>query len=235
MPRNSNKLDKHACEHCNRVFHSEKNLFNHSCEKKRRWFSQDEPHVRLAFMAWTRFYELNSRLRKDGARKSFKEFINSKYYLAFVRFGKHMVDLNAITPASFIDYVIKNNLPVDKWTHDIVYERYLKQYLINETPEQALSRTIEVMKDWSINNDEEWKDFFRKISPTLAAAWVKSGKISPWVLYNADSADALLDRCGQEQISMISSAAKPSQWKIKFIKDRDSSEWIRTTLRQAGV
>ena len=235
MPKSSNKIPAHICEHCSRAFHNEINLVNHSCEKKRRWFSKDEPHVRLAFMAWNRFYELNNRLQKHNAKKTFKEFVNSKYYLAFVRFGKHMVDLNAIMPADFIDYVIKNNLPLDKWTHDVVYDMYLKQYLLNESPEQALSRTIEIMKDWSTSNGEEWKDFFRKISPTLAAAWVKSGKISPWVLYNTDSADLLLDRCGQEQISMITSAAKPTQWKILFMKNRDSSEWIRATLRQAGM
>lgn len=236
MPRSSSSKSKdNVCEYCKRSFHDEMNLINHSCEKKRRWFSQDEPYVRLGFMAWARFYELNGRLAKSGTKKSFKEFMNSKYYLAFVRFGKHMVDLNAIDPGAFIDYVIKNNLPLDKWTHDVVYERYVSDFIKNETPEKALERNISLMQEWSHTSGEDWQDFFRKVSPIQAAAWIKNGKISPWVLYNSDSAADLLERCGPEQIKMITAAAKPAQWKIRFMKDKDSADWVRDTLRQVGM
>lgn len=236
MPRSSvDRAKPNACEYCNRSFHDEMNLINHSCEKKRRWFSRDEPHVRMGFMAWARFYELNGRLKKSGTKKSFNEFMNSKYYLAFVRFGKHMTDLNAIDPSAFVDYVIKNNLPLDKWTHDVVYDRYVLDYVNNETPEKALERNIALMRDWSQQSGEDWQDFFRKISPPQAAAWVRNGRISPWVLYNSDSAADLLERCGPEQIKMITSVAKPPQWKIRFMKNKDSAEWIRQTLRQVGI
>lgn len=236
MPKNSSKkLPQHVCEYCNRAFHGEINLINHSCEKKRRWFSKDEPHARLAFLAWARFYELNSSLRKEGTKKTFREFMESKYYLAFVKFGKHMVDLNAIDPSSFIDYVIKNNLPLDKWTHDVVYEKYVTDLIKNEMPEKALARNIELMQEWAAQHSEAWYDFFRKVSPVQAAAWVKNGRISPWVLYNADSAEVLLDRCGPEQLKMISTTAKPAQWKLRFNKNKDSADWIRDTLKKAGL
>ena len=226
----------HTCEFCKRGFHDEMNLINHSCEKKRRWFGKEEPPARLAFMAWARFYELNSQLTKSGAKKrSFKEFMESKYYLAFMRFGKQMVDLNALEPARFIDYVIKNNLPLDKWIHDIVYENYVADLVKNEQPEAALARNIELMQQWSQQTGEPWQDFFRKVSPIQAAAWIKNGRISPWVLYNADSAVDLLDRCGPEQLQIIKNSAKVPQWKIRFNKNKDSADWIRDTLRQAGL
>ena len=227
--------DKHVCEFCKRSFHSEMTLINHSCEKKRRWFGRDDPHARLAFMAWARFYELNSQITKKGTKRTFREFMDSNYYIAFMKFGKQLIDLNAIEPARFIDYVIKNNLPLDKWTHDIVYEKYVVELVKSESPEQALQRNIELMQQWSVQNGEEWYNFFRKISPIQAAAWVKNGKISPWVLYNTDSAESLFDRCGEEQLSMITAAAKPPQWKIRFNKNPDSANWIRQTLRQAGM
>lgn len=236
MPKSSSKkAPEHICEYCKRGFHAEMSLINHSCEKKRRWFSREEPHVRLAFMAWARFYELNGALRKEGTKKTFREFMDSKYYLAFVRFGKHMVDLNAVDPAAFIDYVIKNNLPLDKWIHDIVYERYIADLIKNEAPEKALARNLELMQEWGAQNSEPWSDFFRKVSPTQAAAWVKNGKISPWVLYNADSAEELLERCGPEQLKIITATAKPPQWKLRFNKNTEDANWIRDTLRKAGL
>src|SRR4051812_34593532 len=108
---------KFACEHCKKEFVKELSLINHSCEKKRRWFQKDEPTSRISFMAWSRFHDLNSFNKKSTSANGYKEFINSKYYLAFIKFGKHIISLNAVEPAKFIDYVIKNNLPLDKWTH----------------------------------------------------------------------------------------------------------------------
>ena len=233
-PKNT-KSDLHTCEFCKRGFHNELTMINHSCEKKRRWFMRDEPHARLAFMAWARFYELNSNLKKAGTKRTYREFMDSHYYIAFIKFGKQIIALNAVSPSKFIDYVIKNNLPLDKWTHDAVYERYVDELVKTESPEDALGRTVELMKTWSEQTSENWYDFFRKVNANQAAYWIKTGKISPWVLYNTDSAEELLNRCSEEQINMIATTAKPGPWKVKFNRSKDSADWIRETLRKAGL
>ena len=225
---------KHSCEYCKKEFYDEKNLINHSCEKKRRWFKKDDPPSRLGFMAWSRFYEL-SGVGSKKKKNSFNEFINSKYYNAFIKFGRHIIDLNAIEPAKLIDFVIKNNLPIDKWTNDFVYEQYVRELTKKETPEQALERMILLMQQWSMQTEEPWQDFFRKINTNLAIQWIKSGRMSPWLLYNVDSALDMIDRCSLEQQGMIQQFAPVAQWKIKFIKNRDSIDWIKNTMREAGV
>ena len=235
MPKLLNESKRlHYCEYCKRNFVEELSLINHSCEKKRRWFNKEDPSSRLAFMAWARFYELNNRL-SGTPKRSFREFMDSKYYLAFIKFAKQIIDLNALEPAKFIDYVIKNNLPLDKWTHDTVYAAYVSDLIRNEQPESALARNIELMQQWSQQSGELWQDFFRKVSPIQAVAWIKNGRLSPWVVYNADSAEALFDRCGEEQLQIIHTSAKVPQWKIRFNKNKESAEWIRNTLRQAGI
>lgn len=224
----------HKCEFCKREFHDERNLINHNCEKKRRWFRRDDPPSRFGFMAWARFYELTD-LQSKKKKSSIKEFINSRYYTAFLKFGRHIVDLNAIDPASYIDFVIKNNLPIDKWTHDYVYEQYVRELAKKETPEQACERMILLMQQWSMQTGEPWQDFFRKINTNLAVAWIRAGRMSPWLLYNVDSALDMIDRCSIEQQDMIKQFAPVAQWKVKFMKHRDSIEWIKSTMRNAGV
>lgn len=224
-----------SCEFCGRKFARELSLINHSCEKKRRWFQKDEPHSRLGFTAWSRFYELNNFGKKPEFRNSYRNFMDSQYYSAFMKFGMHIRDLNAVEPARFIDYVIKNNLPIDKWTHDFVYEQYIRDLTRNESPEEALERNILLMKEWSIQTSEPWYEFFRKINPNLGTMWIKNGRISPWVLYNVDSSVDFFERCTPEQLSMIKSFASPGPWKIKFNKNPDSCEFIRTTLRDGGM
>jgi len=224
-----------SCEFCNRSFNNEKNLINHSCEKKRRWFARDEPHVRLAFLAWSRFYELSSNRVGTKAKKSFIEFANSRFYNGFVKFGKHIIDCNVVNPTQFIDYVIKGNLPLDTWCHDSVYEQYVRDYMKNEGPENALERMILLMQQWSLQTNEPWQDFFRKINPNLAMQWMRAGRISPWILYNTDSAIEFFERCSPEQLSMIKKWAPNASWRIKFNKYADSVKFIKQTLQDAGV
>lgn len=224
-----------SCEFCKREFIKELSLVNHSCEKKRRWFQKNEPHARIGFAAWNRFYELNRFGKKTEFKNDYRNFINSRYYSAFMKFGRHIRDLNAIQPNKFIDYVIKNNLPIDKWTHDFVYEQYVRELTRQESAEDALERNILLMNEWSMQNNESWYDFFRKVNTNQAVAWIKSGRISPWVLYNVDSAVDFFERCTPEQLAIIKDCAPTASWKIKFNKNSDSCAFIKNTLKKNGM
>jgi hypothetical protein len=235
MEKSSN-INSFDCEFCSRKFSKEIYLINHNCEKKRRWFQKDEPHARFGFIAWSRFYELNKQFgQKKEFKNSYKNFINSRYYTDFMKFGIHIRDLNAIEPAKFIDYVIKNNLPIKKWTHDFVYEQYVRELTRQETAENALERNILLMNEWSMQNSEPWFEFFRKVNTNQAVSWIKSGRISPWVLYNVDSAVQFFERCTPEQLGIIKSCAPPGPWKIRFNKNAESCAFIRNTLKRNGM
>ena len=234
MEENS-KITKFDCEFCKRSFVKELSLINHSCEKKRRWFQKNEPHARLGFAAWSRFYELTQFNQKAEFRNSYRNFIDSRYYTSFMKFGRHIRDLNAIEPTKLIDYVIKNNLPIDKWTHDFVYEQYVRELTRQETAENALERNILLMNEWSMQHNEQWYDFFRKVNPNQAVAWIKSGRISPWVLYNVDTAVDFFERCTPEQLAIIKQCAPPGPWKIKFNKNAESCAFIKNTLKKNGM
>ena len=229
------KMREFVCEYCKRDFSKELALINHICEKKRRWFQKDEQHARIAYAAWNRFYELNSFDKKTDFRNNYHNFINSNYYTAFIKFGMHVRDINAIDPAKFIDYVIKNNLPLDKWSHELVYEQYVREVTRQESAEEALERNLKLITDWSTQNNENWVEFFRKVNTNQAVAWIKEGRLSPWLLYNAESAIDFLDRCTPEQVGIIKKYAPTGPWKIKFNKNAESCEFIKTTLKQNGM
>jgi len=223
------------CEFCKREFSDELRLINHICEKKRRWFQRDQPQGRIAFMAWSRFYELNAAVTGKKNQRTYKDFIDSKYYLAFSRFARHLLDTAAPEPARFIDYVLKHNLPVDKWTHDTVYEEYVKDLLRSESPEQAVERGIVLMREWSQQHEQPWYDFFREVNASQLTRWIQTGRISPWVLYNASSAESALRRCSPEQINMIFAMAPTAQWQLKLRSDKESAAFVKDTLKKAGL
>jgi hypothetical protein len=78
-----------------------------------------------------------------------------------------------------------------------------------------------------------WTDFFRKVSPGVATKWIRSGRVSPWLLYTVG--DDLLDRMSNEQMSMIKEWIDPAFWPFKLRTHAQEVELIKLTLREAGV
>jgi len=213
----------------------EKAFINHACEKKRRWLCKDDPVERMAFVAWSRFYELSQSRSGANTKRSQREFVDSKFYKGFVKLGRYIVDINMVSPQDYVDYVIKANLPLDKWTSDVVYKTFLEEFTRKEKPERALERVVRIMKEWSDSEDRPWHDFFREISPNHAIHMIRGGRISPWILYNSDSAVELFERCNPEQLAIITSWAPVPQWKIRFNKHPEEVRFIRETLSSAGI
>jgi hypothetical protein len=236
MPKSWSVIPKQCrCEYCKREFSDELRLIDHICEKKRRWFQKDQPQGRMAFMAWSRFYELNSQVTGKKNQRTYKDFINSRYYLAFNQFARHLLDTAAPEPARFIDYVLKSNLPITRWTHDLVYAEYVKTLIRTETPEQALERGVILMREWAQQHDLPWHEFFKNVNTNQVANWVRTGRLSPWILYNASSAEHMLERCNAEQLNIIAAAAPVAQWTLKFRADKEGTAFVRDTLKKAGL
>ena len=117
------------CRYCGKEYRKESTLAAHLCENKRRWQQEKEVGVQFGLQAYLRFYEMTQGSAK---LKSYSDFVDSPYYSAFVKFGRHMVAIRAVNPRMFIDYVIKENKKLDHWCHERVYLEYLKQYMRKE-------------------------------------------------------------------------------------------------------
>lgn len=222
----------YACHFCKKEFKYEGTFLKHLCEKKRRFIDRDLPQVRLGFLAYQRFYKFNYRREPDG-----EHFRNSKYYSAFVKFGKYMIDVNAVEPMEFAQFVIEKgaSLPVDRWGTDTVYKTYIRERTMKESPEAAAERTILIMQQWAIDTGNDYRDFFRKIATPRAVSMIQLGRISPWMLYATASGQELLQRLDPEQVNIVSSYIDPTVWRRRiklFEKDVAS---LAAILKEAGI
>ena len=94
------------CRYCGRGFRKESTLTAHVCEQKRRAQQEKDAGVQLGLQSYLRFYELTQGSAK---LKGYTDFCESPYYNAFVKFGRHMVNIKAINTRGFIDHVINTN------------------------------------------------------------------------------------------------------------------------------
>lgn len=224
-----------CCDFCNRKFKSERWFASHTCKKRERFYSKDKPEAIMAYFAWDKFYQRSMPQHNNDYRKDYNNFINSQFYDNFLEFGKYVKDSNVLEPEKYINYVLENNIPIKKWYNDITYDAYIKYLLRKESAEDAITRTIMFMTEWSQKTDQPWNDFFRKIGPGEGVFWIKSGKISPWMLYNAESAIDFLEKCSPEQLSLIKAHAPIGPWKIRFGKHPESCKFIKQTLKENGI
>jgi hypothetical protein len=220
------------CQYCGKGFVKESTLAAHQCEPKRRAQQKTEIGVNLAYQAWIRFYEVTQGSAK---LKTYDDFCKSQFYGAFVKFGRYCHSIRAINTGRFIDFVIKNNIKLDHWCKEIIYDKYLLQLLTTEASEDALARGIEHMMEWAEETGEPYNDYFKKLSTNRLVLHIRNGRISPWIIYNSGSASDLLAQLNEEQIRMIWPYIDSDVWSKRLREYVADTEMAKHILKEAGI
>lgn len=221
------------CKFCKKSFSSEKTLITHLCEPKRRWNNRKDRNVQLAFRCYQHFWRITSTAMKT--ERTYDDFMASKYYTAFVKFANYLVDVYVASVEDYIEWLLKNRVKVDKWPSDIVYEQYIKEFAVRESVERAVERTVLSMKGWGESNSMPWNVFFAKVSKSRCIHMIRSGQISPWLLYNSKSGISFLQSLNQQETLMIEDYIDPAAWASRFKKSADDVSFVHEIVKKANI
>lgn len=222
----------YECKFCGTKFHREVTLTTHMCVKKQRYNDSENAGVRMGFRVFQRFYELSVQSKK---LKTLQEFIDSPYYTDFAKFGHYLVSLKPLHIDQFIDSLIKNSVKLKDWTNEIFYYAYIADLVKKEPATTGTERTITEIAEWCEKNNVQFSDFFLKISANEASHMIRSGYLSPWVLYLSAKGDNLLGRFTADHTPMIAQVIDAGFWMKKFKSNQDDVDYIRDLLEQAGL
>ena len=225
----------YKCKYCAKEYRKESTLAAHLCESKRRWQQEKEIGVQFGLQAYLRFFEMTQGSAK---LKSYADFVDSPYYSAFVKFGRHIVAIRAVNPRMFIDWVIKENKKLDHWTHETVYTDYLHQYIRKEAVQDALERALTEMQDYVDTTPEikgGLRDYFRYGSSNRICFHISTGRVSPWIVFNCSSGIEFLESLNEEQLAIIIPWIDPDYWQHRFSDYVADTEWIKMILKEAGL
>jgi hypothetical protein len=193
--------------------------------------AKDEPGVRLGFLAYIKFYE---QAQGSAKLKTYDDFCDSSYYLAFVKFGRYCVNTKVINPAQFMNWLLKNQKKIDRWCSDQLYTEYLLWYLTIEAVDDALARAIEYSIDWAEKSEHPAHDFVRYGNPNAVCYAITTGRLSHWVIYNSESGVEFLNSASSEQIAMIWPYINSDAWQKKFSDYLADQEYVKDILKKAG-
>ena len=224
-----------TCKYCQKEFRKESTLVAHLCESKRRWQQEKDVGVQLGMRAYLRFYELSQGSAK---LKSYGDFVNSSYYIAFVKFGRYMVDIRAVNAAKFTDWLLKNNKKLDHWCKETLYLEWLADYIKREPVQDALERALKEMQEYADTSQPLAGDFsyyFLHGNSNRICHHISSGRVSPWIVFNCDSGVNFLAELTEEHVAMIMPWIDPTFWNKKFQDYLADSLWVKDILKQAGL
>jgi len=219
--------EENSCPHCSRTFIRESTYLKHLCEQKRRWMDRDKLANRIAYNAWKQYYE---QYHPNKKKTEYKDFVSNSYYTAFVKFGSYCVEIRAVNPAAFAIYLVKNRVPIDVWTRDKNYNKYLVEYLRAEKCLDAVKRSIDNMLDITQTENIQLGDVFRFINSNKICHLISTGHISPWVLYQSNTGKKLLSSLNETQTSLIFDYIDPEKWNIKFKREPESILEVQTVI-----
>lgn len=225
----------YTCQYCKKSYAKESTLTAHLCEPKRRWQQEKEQGVQLGLKAYLRFYEISQGSAK---LKSYADFVESPFYSAFVKFGRHLVAIRAVNTTSFIDWLLKNNKKLDNWTSDKLYLEWLQQYSKKESVQDALERALKEMQDYADNDpilQDSFSNYFKLGSRNRIVNHIQNGRVSPWVVFNCASGIDFLSSLNEEQIAIIMPWIDPDFWQRKFKDYAADTEWVKDILQKAGL
>jgi len=223
----------YSCGYCKKEFTNERILITHMCAIKQRYKDKDTWVSRYGHKLYNRFYKLCTPT--SPKEKTFDDFAQSKYYIAFVKLARYIQEIKPIDKDRYADWLFMNNVKEKKWCDDKTYEKYVIDLLQKETVDRALERSIAQMDEWATENETNFTQFFYEVPPPLAVDMIRYGKISPWVLYLADSADALWERLNTEQGEIISESIDPKVWRKKFETKLNDRQYAKQLLDEAGL
>jgi len=219
------------CEFCSKTFAKESTVVSHMCEAKRRRMEQHERGVQLGLNAYLQFYRTMNR---SGRARTFDDFAASPYYKAFVKFGRYCVDIRAVNPARFIDWLLKNQKRIDNWCSDRMYSDYLVDLLQSEAVSDALIRSIESSVEWGERNGYPPHDWLRYGNRSALCHSVVTGKLSPWAVYCSESGQALLNDLDSQQLTMIWPYIDSDRWQKILADSQGDRAYATEILKQAG-
>lgn len=221
-----------SCTFCGVRFVKETTLLAHNCEPKRRRAQQNEVGVRLGYRCYQKFYNI---LRPTDPDKTYDEFADSSYYLAFVKFGRYLVEIKAVAPEKYCDWLLKKNKKLDQWTRDSFYEEYLVDHIKTEPATEALERTIQTMNDWATENSARFQDYFKYATASRICFDIQRGRISPWVIYSSNTGTEFLKSLSDTDLNTIWNYVDSDYWNNNLSKRYLDFEWATKVIQQAGI
>jgi hypothetical protein len=216
------------CEYCDRSFKRSTSLETHMCKEKQRMLAIDEKNNVLAYSLYNSWQKQAMFKKTDTTYESFSK---SAYFMTFVKFAKFILDNNISDSDEYMKWLIINKVKSAFWNKQSMYSKFQTSQQEKETPERALEKYIILADSWAKENGEHWCDFWQKANRNLIVHYILLGKISPWILFCAESAVKFMNELPEETLANIAARVNIDFWNTRIKSYRKEVELIKEVIK----
>ena len=91
------------------------------------------------------------------------------------------------------------------------------------------------MRHWEEKENRDWVLFFNEVGSNVFTYWIRTGRISPWVVFNCQSGQTALNNLSDEQMALVADALDPKFWYKKFENNQNEVAFVKSILLEAGL
>jgi len=221
----------HECPHCNKKLTTEARLEKHSCEQKKRFDFLNTLKGKSTFYCYRNWMIAQGRNIKDK-----DVFMNSKYFNAFVEFGKFCSRVGIPDRKHYIEYMVSRAILPAQWVDPEVYETYISHFDNSKTPLEMASITVDTLYDLSEIFECTLGEVFEHMTSADIMRLVTARKLSPWVLlFSKGFMNHIRADTTAEQRILINTVINHGYWSNKFKEDPDSVQAIKRIVSELKI
>jgi hypothetical protein len=139
------------------------------------------------------------------------------------------------------DHIRGGNAPkeiskiINKWIVDSTYDKWLVDFLRYEDSLHSTERTLFTIDTYTKDKNILFEDFFELVNTNIATEMIKSGKITPWVIYLSQTGKKLLLRLDEEQIGILEEYLDVSFWEKRFELNKHIVPVIKDMMKELNI
>lgn len=223
------------CKFCQKSFAYESKFREHECKQMKRHLEIQTP---IGQAAWS-YYQFWMRTQHRHISSGITSFLDSKYYISFVKFAKFVQKISLPDVNLYIKLMVQKTMPPPLWMSDEIYAVYLDHLDKKLTPSQHAEISINTLFAYAKKNgldESEVDQIFDILHPNDLIAMLRERRLSPWLLLQSKSfARMLRDRTTPEQFIIIQTIIHPDVWHDKMAKHPDEVAKMKKYVEALGI
>lgn len=224
-------IPQYQCTFCSKRFVRESNFLAHRCKKMVR---DEDFRTPLGQAAWSFYQRWMKSYRRMVPRP--ESFLQSKYYVSFMKFAKFAQKVQLPDPDSFIWLMREKDIPATIWTNDQVYTMYLEFLDRKATPLSRAKTSVATFFKVANEHNVEVEEVFNVLEPTEVISLLRERRMSPWILLNSTKfTQFYLNECSPEQRIIIESIIRPAYWAKQFESHPDDLALMRKMVEELSL
>lgn len=216
------------CQHCSKTFTRKSWYDKHNCANKEK-FNQDlEIDLLQALSLFNHWQRRTGFIKRKP--KDLDAFRKSPYRDTFISLYKFTRDNQIVSALNYVDWLVDNSVKEAGWKHGDTLCAYQEFVLKQHDYRRQAQITLDEIRKWAEATKQPANRFFELVTGIDVLKMVRSGQLSPWVLFSYEGGLTLVNRLDQEYLHALNEYLNIRSWFERIKDNPDVSVTVEAIL-----